>query len=74
VRVLCVDDLFLSSKRLREAIIKEMGGDFGPVREAAWAGEPTEDQHHLQQVRSKTARRPCRSRRRSSRPSATPMS
>ena len=43
MRVLCVDDLFLSSKRLREAIIKEMGGDFGPVREAAWAGEPAED-------------------------------
>jgi hypothetical protein len=30
VRVLCVSDLFLSLERIREAIIKEMGRDFGP--------------------------------------------
>jgi D-3-phosphoglycerate dehydrogenase / 2-oxoglutarate reductase len=50
VEVLCVGDLFLSSERLKEAIEKEMGGDFGPVREVSWAGERAEEQHHLQQV------------------------
>ena len=30
MRALCVGDLFLSSERIREAIIKEMGRDFGP--------------------------------------------
>jgi D-3-phosphoglycerate dehydrogenase len=50
VEVLCVGDLFLSSERFREAIEKEMGSDFGPVREVSWAGESAEEQHHLQQV------------------------
>jgi D-3-phosphoglycerate dehydrogenase len=50
VEVLCVGDLFLSSDRFKEAIKKEMGGDFGPVREVSWAGERAEEQHHLQQV------------------------
>jgi D-3-phosphoglycerate dehydrogenase / 2-oxoglutarate reductase len=50
VEVLCVGDLFLTSERFREAIEKEMGEDFGPVREVAWAGESAEDQHHLQQL------------------------
>ncbi|QIN80112.1 hypothetical protein GBA65_18085 [Rubrobacter marinus] len=48
--VLCVGDLFLSSARFREAIEKEMGEDFGPLREVSWAGETAEDQHHLQQL------------------------
>jgi D-3-phosphoglycerate dehydrogenase / 2-oxoglutarate reductase len=50
VEVLCVGDLFLSSDRFKEVIEKEMGGDFGPVREVSWAGERAEERHHLQQV------------------------
>ena len=50
MEVLCVGDLFLSSERFKKAVTEEMGGDFGPVREVAWAGESAEDQHHLQQV------------------------
>jgi len=42
--------LFLSSERFREAIEKEIGKDFGPIREVSWAGEKAEDQHHLQQI------------------------
>ncbi|MDQ3636675.1 MAG: 2-hydroxyacid dehydrogenase [Actinomycetota bacterium] len=50
MQVLCVGDLFLSSERFREAIEKEIGKDFGPIREVSWAGEKAEDQHHLQQI------------------------
>ncbi|CAA9451746.1 MAG: D-3-phosphoglycerate dehydrogenase [uncultured Rubrobacteraceae bacterium] len=51
MEVLCVGDLFLSSKRFKEAIEKEMGGDdCVAIREVSWAGEKAEDQHHLQQV------------------------
>jgi D-3-phosphoglycerate dehydrogenase len=50
VEVLCVGDLFLSSGRFKEAIVKELGGDFGPVREVDWSEETAEEQHHLQQV------------------------
>lgn len=50
MEVLCVGDLFLSSERFREAIEKEMGEGFGPIREVSWAGETAEDQHHLQQL------------------------
>jgi D-3-phosphoglycerate dehydrogenase len=50
VEVLCVGDLFLSSGRFKEAIAKELGGDFGPVREVDWSEETAEEQHHLQQV------------------------
>ena len=50
VEVLCVGDLFLSSERFKRAIEKEMGGEFGPVREVSWSVEPAEEQHHLQQV------------------------
>lgn len=50
MEVLCVGDLFLSSERFREAIEKEMGEDFGPIREVSWAGKTAEDQHHLQQA------------------------
>jgi D-3-phosphoglycerate dehydrogenase len=50
VEVLCVGDLFLSSGRFKEAIAKELGGDFGPVREVDWSVETAEEQHHLQQV------------------------
>ncbi|CAA9430360.1 MAG: D-3-phosphoglycerate dehydrogenase [uncultured Rubrobacteraceae bacterium] len=50
MQVLCVGDLFLSSERFREAMEKEMGKDFGPIREVSWAEEKAEDQHHLQQI------------------------
>ncbi|HET7480044.1 MAG TPA: 2-hydroxyacid dehydrogenase [Rubrobacteraceae bacterium] len=50
MEVLCVGDLFLSSGEFRRAIEKELGEDFGPVREVMWAGERAEDQHHLQQI------------------------
>lgn len=50
MEVLCVGDLFLSSESFKEAIRRELGDDFGPVREVSWAGEKAEDQHHLQQV------------------------
>ncbi len=50
MEVLCVGDLFLSSGRFKEAIAKELGGDFGPVREVDWSEETAEEQHHLQQV------------------------
>jgi len=50
MEVLCVGDLFLSSKEFRETLEKEMGEDFGPIREVSWAGERAEDQHHLQQI------------------------
>jgi D-3-phosphoglycerate dehydrogenase / 2-oxoglutarate reductase len=50
MEVLCVGDLFLSSERFKEAIARECGEGFGPVREVSWAGEKAEDQHHLQQV------------------------
>ncbi|MGH3087799.1 MAG: 2-hydroxyacid dehydrogenase [Rubrobacteraceae bacterium] len=50
MEVLCVGDLFLSSKRFKEAIEKELGGGPHKIREVSWAGERAEDQHHLQQV------------------------
>jgi D-3-phosphoglycerate dehydrogenase / 2-oxoglutarate reductase len=50
VEVLCVGDLFLSSDRMKEAIEKEMGGDFGPIREVSWSEEAAEEQHHIQQI------------------------
>jgi len=53
VEVLCVGDLYLSSERFKKAIVREMGGDFGPLREISWSGEgaeSAEDQHHLQQA------------------------
>ena len=43
MEVLCVGDLFLSAKRFREAIERELGEDFGPVREMVWPGESAED-------------------------------
>ena len=50
MEVVCVGDLFLSSEWFREAIEKEMGEGFGPVREVAWSEETAEDQHHVQQI------------------------
>jgi D-3-phosphoglycerate dehydrogenase len=51
METLVVGDLFISSEAFREAIEKEMGEDFGPVREVAWnEGETPEDQHHVQQI------------------------
>ena len=46
---LCIGDLFLSSRRFKEAIEREIDGDFGPVGEVAWTEESAEDQH-LQRV------------------------
>ena len=53
MEVLVVGDLFVPSGTFREAIEKEMGGDFGPVREISWSGESQEDQHHTQQIMEK---------------------
>ena len=53
MEVLVVGDLFVPSEAFREAIEKEMGSDFGPVREVSWSGESQEDQHHVQQVMEK---------------------
>ena len=51
METLLVGDLFISSEAFREAIEKEMGEDFGPMREVAWnEGETPEDQHHVQQI------------------------
>ena len=50
MEVLCVGDLFLSSDRMKEAIEKEMGGDFEPIREVSWSEEAAEEQHHIQQI------------------------
>src|SRR5918997_1032613 len=51
METLVVGDLFISSEAIREAIEKELGEDFGPVREVAWnGGEIQEEQHHVQQV------------------------
>ena len=53
MEVLVTGDLFVTSEAFREAIEKEMGGDFGPVREVSWGGESQEDQHHVQQIMEK---------------------
>lgn len=50
METLVVGDLLVSSGSLREAIEKELGKDFGPLREVTWKGESIEEQHHLQQV------------------------
>ena len=50
METLVVGDLFLSSEAFRKAIEKELGEDFGPMREVAWSGETAEDQHHVQQI------------------------
>jgi D-3-phosphoglycerate dehydrogenase len=50
METLVVGDLFLSSEAFRKAIEKEMGEDFGPVREVAWGEETAEEQHHVQQI------------------------
>lgn len=47
---LCVGDLFLSSGRFKEAIEKEIDGDFGPMGKVAWTEESAEDQHYIQRV------------------------
>src|ERR671910_2126086 len=47
---LCAGDLFLSSGRFKEAIEREIDGDFGPVGRVAWTEESAENQHHLQRV------------------------
>src|ERR671910_1585591 len=47
---LCAGDLFLSSERFKEAIEREIDGDFGPVGKVAWTEESAENQHHLQWV------------------------
>lgn len=51
METLVVGDLFISSVAFREAIEKELGKDFGPVREVAWnLGKTQEEQHHVQQI------------------------
>ncbi len=50
METLVVGDLLVSSGSLREAIEKELGEGFGPVREVVWKGESVERQHHLQQI------------------------
>jgi D-3-phosphoglycerate dehydrogenase len=51
METLVVGDLFISPGAFREAIEKEMGEGFGPVRELEWkGGETPEDQHHVQQI------------------------
>ena len=47
---LCVGGLFLSSGRFKEAIEREIDGDFGPVGKGAWTEESAENQHYLQRV------------------------
>ena len=47
---LCVGDLFLSSRRFKEAIEREIDGDFGLVGKVALTEESAENQHHLQRV------------------------
>lgn len=49
MEVLTVGDLFIPSGAFREAIEREMGTRFGPLREVAWKGESAEAQHHVQQ-------------------------
>lgn len=53
MEVLVVGDLFVPSEAFREAVEKEMGSDFGPIREISWSGESQEAQHHVQQVMEK---------------------
>jgi D-3-phosphoglycerate dehydrogenase len=51
METLVVGDLFISSEAFRKAIEKELGEDFGPVREVTWnGGETLEEQHHVQQI------------------------
>lgn len=50
MRTLLVGDHFVGSELFRGAIRHELGEDFGPLRDVAWAGENREEQHEAQQV------------------------
>jgi D-3-phosphoglycerate dehydrogenase len=53
MRTLIVGDHFIGPEVFREAIERELGGDFGPVRHVMWAGADMEAQHEQQQVMEK---------------------
>lgn len=53
MEVLAFGDLHLPSRSFREAIKREMGEDFGPVRETNWDAGSIEEEHHLQQTMEK---------------------
>ncbi len=54
MRTLIAGDHFVSSDAFREAIERELGADFGPVRDVMWAGEDMEGQHEQQQIMEKS--------------------
>jgi D-3-phosphoglycerate dehydrogenase len=50
MRTLIIGDHFIGAEVFREAIERELGKDFGPIRTVAWAGADREEQHAAQQV------------------------
>jgi D-3-phosphoglycerate dehydrogenase len=53
VETLVIGDHFIAAGVLRDAIERELGSDFGPVRAVAWSGADREEQHEQQQVMEK---------------------
>jgi D-3-phosphoglycerate dehydrogenase len=53
VDTLIVGDHFIGAGVFRDALERELGGSFGPIRTVMWAGADMEEQHEQQQVMEK---------------------